>query len=69
MTTKRKELMQAVPRRELDVFDEMDRMFDTFFHRGWLRPFRELWPEWGRLEEGFEVVAPRVDLIDREGDF
>jgi len=68
MTTKRKELMQAVPRRELDVFDEMDRMFDTFFHRGWLRPFRELWPEWGRLEEGFELVAPRVDLIDREGE-
>jgi len=55
MTTKRKALMQAVPRRELDVLDEMDRMFDTFFHRGWLMPFRELWPEWSRLEEGLDL--------------
>jgi HSP20 family protein len=66
MTTKRKELTEAVPRRELDVFDEMDRMFDTLLHRGWLRPFREFWPEWGRLEERIELSAPRVDLIDRE---
>jgi len=68
MTTKRKEMMQAVPRRELDVFDEMDRMFDTLLHRGWLRPFRELWPEWGRMEERMEFLTPRVDVIDREDE-
>ena len=66
MTTKRKELMEAVPRRELDVFDEMDRMFDTMLHRGWLRPFRDLWPEWGRFEERMELITPRVDVIDRD---
>ena len=66
MKTKRKELMQAVPRREVDLFDEMDRAFDTLLHRGWLRPFREMWPEWGRVSEGFEFVAPRVDVIDRD---
>ena len=42
MKTKRTELTEAVPRREIDVFDEMDRMFDTLFHRGWLRPFPSL---------------------------
>ena len=66
MTSKRKELMEAVPRRELHLFDEMDRLFDTLFHRGWLRPFRESWPEWAGLGETFEMAAPRVDLIDRE---
>ena len=66
MKTKRKELMEAVPRRELDLFDEMDRAFDTLFHRGWLRPFRDLWPEWGRFEERMEFMTPRVDVIDRD---
>jgi HSP20 family protein len=66
MTTKRKELIEAVPRREIDLFDEMDRMFDTLFHRGWLRPFREVWPGWTRFEETFDLGTPRVDLIDRD---
>lgn len=66
MTSKRKELAEVVPRRELHLFDEMDRMFDTLFHRGWLRPFREAWPEWARAEETFDLATPRVDLIDRE---
>lgn len=66
MTSKRNELMEAVPRRELHLFDEMDRLFDAMFHRGWLRPFRESWPEWAGLGETFEMTAPRVDLIDRE---
>lgn len=69
MTSKRKELMEAVPRRELHLFDEMDRLFDALFHRGWLRPFRESWPEWAGLGETFEMTAPRVDLIDREEEF
>lgn len=68
MTSKRKELMEAVPRRELHLFDEMDRLFDALFHRGWLRPFRESWPEWAGLGETFEMTAPRVDLIDREDE-
>lgn len=66
MKTKRKELTEAVPRRELDVFDEMDRMFDALTQRGWLRPFREMWPEWPRLEQTLGVTTPRVDVIDRD---
>lgn len=66
MKTKRRELIEAVPRRELELFDEMDRVFDSFLERGWLRPFRELWPHWARFEEGFDMSAPRVDVIDRD---
>lgn len=66
MTSKRKELAEVVPRRELHLFDEMDRMFDTLFHRGLFRPFRETWPEWATAAETFDLLAPRVDVIDRE---
>jgi HSP20 family protein len=66
MKTKRSEMVEAVPRREIDLFDEMDRAFDTLFHRGWMHPFRAMLPEWGRLEQRLDFVAPRVDVIDRE---
>ena len=66
MKTKRSELTKAVPRRDIDVLDEMDRVFDTMFHRGWLRPFQEMWPEWAKFDETFGPGAPRVDVIDRE---
>ena len=66
MKTKRTELTGAVPRREIDAFDEMDRMFDTMFHRGWLRSFREMWPQWARLDETFDLGSPRVDVVDRD---
>jgi len=65
MTTKRTELIETAPRREIDVFDEMDRMFDTLFPRGWLRPFRDVWPQWARFDEALEFGTPRVDVIDR----
>ena len=66
MTTKRRELTEAVPRRDLDVFDEMDRMFDTLLHRGWVRPFRDIWPEWTFLGERLDLTTPHVDLIERD---
>ena len=66
MTTKRREMKEAVPRHEMDVFDDMDRMFDTLFHKGWLRPFRDIWPEWTFLGERLEFPTPRVDLVERD---
>ena len=66
MATKRNELVEAVPRRELGLLDEMDRAFDSLFHRGWLRPFREAWPDLTRFEETFGVGFPRVDVLDRD---
>lgn len=65
MTTKRTELTKSVPRRELGLLDEMDRVFDSFFHRGWRRP---AWPEWARVDEASGMMSPRVDVIDREAE-
>ena len=67
MTSKRNEMMlEAAPRRELSLLDEMDRSFEGLFHRGWLRPFRDLWPDLVRLEDTFGVGFPRVDVLDRD---
>jgi HSP20 family protein len=50
--------------RALSPFDEMDRMFESFFPRSWMRPFR--W-EWSHMPEfaAFDKL-PRVDVIDRD---
>lgn len=66
MKTKTRDIVETTPRRELSLIDEMDRMFESFFNRGWLRPFREMWPEWARFEEGLEFRTPRVDVINRD---
>jgi HSP20 family protein len=68
MKTKRTELTEAVPRREIDIVDEMDRMFDTLFQRGWMRPFRDVWPQWARFDDTFDLGTPRVDVIDRDDE-
>jgi tRNA 2-thiocytidine biosynthesis protein TtcA len=64
MKTKTRDIVEATPRRELSLIDDMDRVFESFFNRGWLRPFREMWPEWARLEEGLELRTPRVDVTN-----
>jgi HSP20 family protein len=68
MKTKTRDIVEATPRRELSLFDDMDRMFDSFLTRGWLRPFREMWPEWARFEEGAEFRTPRVDVLNRDDE-
>jgi HSP20 family protein len=66
MNTKTKDLAKTTPHRELGLFEDMDRVFDSFFRLGWLRPFRELWPEMERLEEAVGFRAPRVEVIDQD---
>jgi HSP20 family protein len=66
MKTKTRDIVETTPRRELSLIDDMDRMFEGLLHRGWLRPFREMWPEWARFEEGTEFRTPRVDVINRD---
>ena len=44
-------------------FDQqIERLFEDFFNRRWLRPAE--WPLW----EGFEAKTPRVDVLDRENE-
>lgn len=46
-------------------FEEMDRMFDSFLRRGWMRPWRFDWPELPELRLP-EMRVPKVDVIDRD---
>jgi HSP20 family protein len=68
MSTKTRELTKTTPQRELGLLEDMDRMFEGFFRRGWLRPFHELWPEMEHLEEAVGFRAPRVEMIDEEAE-
>lgn len=65
MKTKSTELREVTPSRELDVFDSMDRVFDTLY-RDWMRPFRGWLPEWAPLSGRMELSLPHIDLIERD---
>jgi len=59
--------IQKAPARALSPFEEMDRMFDQYFRRGWMRPWRFEWPS--LPEVGLpEMKVPKVDVIDRENE-
>ena len=60
----RKGEIQRAPRRPVSPFEGMDRMFDDFFGRGWLRPFRREWPAFPELE----LSMPKVDVVDRDDE-
>jgi len=68
MKTMTTELTKAMPHRELDLFENIDRMFDNLY-RGWLRPFSEFLPEWSPMTGRMEHGMPHVDLIDKEKEF
>jgi len=65
--TKKQELQKAAPTRAMSPFEEMDRMFDQFFRRGWLRPWRSEWPAFPEIAMP-EMKVPKVDVIDRENE-
>lgn len=54
--------------RSLSPFEEMDRMFESFFPRGMMNPSRWMWPSWAESPMAFENRLPRVDVIDRDNE-
>ncbi len=62
------EVQRAAPSRTLSPFEEMDRLFESFLPRGWLRPMRWEWPSMGELAAPFEGRLPKVDVVDRDSD-
>jgi len=60
--------LQQRQRRAMSPFDEMDRMFEGFFPRGWMRPMRMDWPEWSTLQAPFEGRTPKVDVVERDNE-
>ena len=65
---KSKQDVQKAEGHVLTPFEEMDRMFDEFFGRGWLQPFRFNLPSYRKLAAPFEGKTPTVDMIDRENE-
>jgi len=58
----------VAPTKTLRAFEEMDRRFDDFFSRGWMRPFRSGHPSWSHLPAPFEGRVPQVDVVDRDDE-
>ena len=50
----------------LTQFEEMDRLFDAFSHRSWLRPWRFDWPALPEALTPFTGRFPKIDVIDDE---
>lgn len=48
-------------------WEEMDRLFEGFMPRGWMRPFRWEWPSAGEIPFAGGKF-PRVDIIDRDDE-
>ncbi len=49
--------------RAMNPFEEMDRLFEGFFPRGWMQPLR---PEWAETAAPFEGRIPKVDVVERD---
>lgn len=62
----KQDIQKAQPTQALSPFEEMDRLFDTYFSRGWLSPFRWTTPKWSETTAPFEGKMPNVDVIDRD---
>ena len=65
--TKKQEIQKAAAAHALSPFDEMDRLFDQYFRRGALRPWRFEWPRFPEVPLP-EMKIPNVDVIDRESE-
>ena len=63
----KKEVQNVEPARALSPFEEMERMFDNYFSRGWMRPFHLDWPSSHKMK-AFEGKTPSVDVIERDDE-
>lgn len=65
--TKKQEIQKTPPTTALSPFEDMERMFDQYFRRGWMRPWRFEWPSFPEISlPGMKV--PKVDVVDRENE-
>ncbi len=58
--------LKKAPARAMRPFEDMERMFDDFLGRGWMRPWR-----FGRMPElasAWEERLPKLDVVDRDDE-
>lgn len=63
---RRKDLQKAMPVTALSPFEEMDRLFESFLQRSWMRPFGMERPLWSESEMPFKGKMPSMDVIDQD---
>jgi HSP20 family protein len=62
----KQKIQKAQPLRPMNPFEEMNRLFESYFPMGLLHPFRMEWPSRGELAAPFEGKTPHVDVINRK---
>ena len=62
----KQEVKKVETAQVLGPFEEMERMLDNYFSKGWMRQFHTDWPPFPRLSQPFEGKSPSVDVIDRD---
>lgn len=60
-----KEVAPATPPATPTTLDELDRLFDSFFRRSWMRPWRF---DWQGFPEMLTPRAPKVDVVDHDAE-
>jgi len=60
------DVKKTSPRKILSPFDEMERMFEKFSTKGWLRPFHWDMPVVSDVAMPLASKLPNVDVIDRD---
>jgi len=52
----------------LSSFKDIDRMFDDYFNRSWLRPLRSRSDRMEDLWGTYEMRSPSMDMIDKDNE-
>lgn len=52
----------------LRPFDEIERLYESIFPQGWMRPFQWDWPALEKVRPFFSHRMPAVDVIDRDNE-
>lgn len=60
------EVQRAAPSRWMSPIEEMERLMDEYFPRGWLRRWE--WPAFPEFARRMELRLPKVDVIDRDAE-
>lgn len=64
----KQEVKKVETARAMSPLDEMERLFDHYFSKGWMRPLSSDWPSFSRLAQPFEGKSPSVDVIERDDE-
>jgi HSP20 family protein len=64
----KQEVQKVQPATTLSPFDEMEKLFEGHFPRGWFSPFHMKWPVLRDVPAPFEGKTPSVDVIDRDDE-